>query len=314
VRDIRRRASVLAKTQSMRLLREPLLHFLIAGVLLFGGYEWLNRAAADSTSEGPVRIGLGKVRWLQQTFANQWRRGPTAIELNELLATLLEEELMASEARALGLDRGDTIVRRRLAQKLAFLVDDTTRIADPSEDELRRYYTDHAERYRDQPRISFSHVFFSPARRAHADGDARMALPLASAASGNAEAGEPEGDPVLLEHSYAELDPSAVGSLFGAEFASAVFALTPGMWSGPVKSAFGVHLVRVTQLRPASTHGLEEARPAVTEDWRRERARQTKTAYLARLREKYGVVIEDDAQAALTGATNQSPPNRALKP
>src|SRR4051812_24882196 len=206
MRDIRRRASMQAKTQGMRLLREPLLHFLIAGVLLFGGYEWLNRGAADSTSEGPVRIGSGEVRWLQETFANQWRRGPTAVELNELLATLLEEELMANEARALGLDRGDTIVRRRLAQKLTFLVDDTTRIADPSEDELRRYYTDHAERYRDEPRISFSHVFFSPARRAHADGDARMALTLVSAANGSETAELPEGDPVLLEDSYADLD------------------------------------------------------------------------------------------------------------
>src|SRR3954462_8099174 len=121
-------------------LREPLLHFLIAGDLLFGGYEWLNRSAPTAQAEGSVRIGEGEVRWLRETFANQWQRGPTGEEMNDLLATLIEEELLAREARALGLDQNDTIVRRRLAQKLTFLVEDTSRIADPSDDELRRFY------------------------------------------------------------------------------------------------------------------------------------------------------------------------------
>ena len=83
--------------------------------------------------------------------------------MNGLLATLIEEELLAREARALGLDQNDTIVRRRLAQKLTFIVEDTSRIADPSEDELRRFHSEHAERYRTDPRITFRHIFFSPA-------------------------------------------------------------------------------------------------------------------------------------------------------
>jgi hypothetical protein len=297
----------------MRLLREPLLHFLIAGALLFGGYEWLNRGATEVASTAPVKIGLGEVRWLRETFANQWRRGPTTTELNELLGTLLEEELMASEARALGLDRGDTIVRRRLAQKLTFLVDDTTRIADPSDDELRRYYTAHAEHYHDEPRISFNQIFFSPSRRLNADADATTALTLASA-GGSLATVRPQGDPVLLEDSYADLDPQGVGSLFGTDFARALFALPPGSWTGPVKSAFGVHLVRITQLRPASTRGFEDARAAVTENWRRERARETKAVFLGRLREKYGVAIEDDARVALTAAPDQPAPTRPTKP
>ena len=168
----------------MKLLREPLLHFLIAGSLLFGGYEWLNRAAPAPETEGPVRIGDGEVRWLRETFANQWRRGPTGEEMNDLVATLVEEELLAREARGLGLDQNDTIVRRRLAQKLTFLVEDTSRIADPSEDELRRFYVEHATRYRTEPRVSFTHIFFSPERRPQAEDDARALLAMVSAASG----------------------------------------------------------------------------------------------------------------------------------
>ena len=119
-----------ARVVRVKLLREPLLHFLIAGVLLFGGYEWLNHHTPASQAEEAVRIGDGEIHWLRQTFTNQWRREPTPEEMNGLLATLVEEELLAREGRALGLDQNDTIVRRRLAQKLSFMVAETRRIAE----------------------------------------------------------------------------------------------------------------------------------------------------------------------------------------
>jgi len=270
--------------------------FLIAGSLLFGGYEWLNRAAPAPETEGPVRIGDGEVRWLRETFANQWRRGPTGEEMKDLVATLVEEELLAREARGLGLDQNDTIVRRRLAQKLTFLVEDTSRIADPSEDELRRFYVEHATRYRTEPRVSFTHIFFSPERRPQAEDDARALLAMVSAASGQRDK-LPQGDPLLLEDTYADVDQQAVASVFGADFARAIFALTLGRWSGPVKSAFGVHLVRVTGVRAAEPRRFEEVRNTVTDDWRRDRERETKAAYLAKLRDKYGVVIDGSAKS-----------------
>jgi hypothetical protein len=291
----------------VKLTREPLLHFLIAGSLLFGGYEWFNRGVPSQT-EGPVRIGDGEVRWLRETFANQWRRGPTGEEMNDLLARLVEEELLAREARTLGLDQNDTIVRRRLAQKLTFLVEDTSRIADPSEDELRRFYLDHAGQYRTEPRVSFTHVFFSAERRLYAEADARATLAMVSAAGGQREK-PPEGDPLLLEHAYADVDQQAVTSVFGADFARAIFALTPGPWSGPVKSAFGVHLVQVTRLRPAEPRRFEDVRNTVMDDWRRQLESDTKAAYLTKLRDKYGVVIEDSAKPLLSpDLTGRAPP------
>ena len=174
----------------MKLLREPLLHFLIAGSLLFGGYAWLNRGNQPSNAVEPVRIGQGEVHWLSETFASQWRRQPTADELDDLLTTLISEQLLAREARSLGLDRDDTIVRRRLAQKLVFLVEDTSGITEPHEDELRRYYAVHADRYRTSKLISFRHAFFSPQRRPDADRDARQAL-VAVEEGGTPVAGTP---------------------------------------------------------------------------------------------------------------------------
>jgi hypothetical protein len=268
----------------MKLLREPLVHFAMAGAVLFGGYEAFNRGRPASPAEDLIRIGEGEVRWLQETFAGQWRRAPTGNEMDGLVATLVEEELLAREARALGLDQHDTVVRRRLAQKLAFLVEDTSRIADPSEGELRRFHDAHGDRYRSEPKVTFTHLFFSPERRSQAGADATAALVQL------VTAGSPvEGDPMLFDDRYADVEQQVVLRLFGADFARAVFAMAPGTWSGPVRSSYGLHLVRVTDLRRAEPLGFEVVRNAVLNDWRRERERDTKAAYLAKLRDKYGV-------------------------
>jgi hypothetical protein len=283
----------------VKLLREPLLHFLIAGALLFGGYEWLNRSTPTSQAEGAVRIGEGEIHWLRQTFTNQWQREPTPEEMNGLLATLVEEELLAREGRALGLDRNDTIVRRRLAQKVGFMVADTTRIADLGDGELRSFYAAHAEHYRTATKISFSHVFFSRERRPDAEADATEALRLAAGAGATRPT---EGDRLLLDESYVDLDLQAVESLFGPDFARAIFALPPGSWQGPVKSAFGVHLVNVHAVRPSEPKPFEEVRKEVTEEWHHQQDIATRRDYLARLRGKYGVVIDDNARKVLAGA------------
>jgi parvulin-like peptidyl-prolyl isomerase len=289
----------------VKLLREPLVHFVIAGSLLFGGHAWLNRGTPSSEAIEPVHIGTGEIRWLRETFASQWRRQPTADELKDLLTTLVNEELLAREARMLGLDRDDTIVRRRLAQKLAFLIEDTSGIAEPDEAELRRYHAAHAERYRTEPLISFRHVVFSPQRRPDAEGDARQAL-AALAPAGMAGAEPPSSDPSLVDTSFADVDTRAVSSLFGTAFALALFNLPPGSWSGPIKSAFGVHLVVVTLKREAEPRPFEDVRQAVAADWRRQKNADTKQAYLARLREKFGVTIDAQALSASETASAAS--------
>jgi hypothetical protein len=282
----------------VKFLREPLLHFLITGAFLFGGYEWLNRST-HMVPAAAVRIGAGEIQWLRQTFTNQWQREPTPDEMNGLLATLVEEELLEREGRALGLDQNDTIVRRRLAQKVGFMVADTTRIADPGEDELRSFYATHAEHYRTAPKISFSHIYFSRERRPDAEADATEALQLVAK---DVAVRPAEGDRLPLDDSYTDIDLQAVESLFGPDFALAIFALPPGSWRGPVKSAFGVHLLNVLAVRPSSPKPFEEVRKMVVSEWHHEQELATREDYIDRLRAKYGVVIDDWARQVLAGA------------
>ena len=279
----------------LKLLRDPLLHFVFAGSVLFGGYAFVNRGEMNPPATDPVHIGEGDIRWLKDTFANQWQRRPTEEELRGLVAGFLEEELFAREAKALGLDRDDTIVRRRLAQKLTFLVEDTSRIVEPSGTELRRFYDANAERFRVEARVSFTQLFFNPERREHAESDARAALVSISATGTDGVAAM--GDPILLENEFHEVDEQTVSNVFGADFARAVFLLKPGPWSGPVKSGYGLHLVRVTDLSPATLRPFEEARPKILEEWRRQQEAEAKAAYLGKLREKYGVI--DDSVSRL---------------
>ena len=133
----------------MKLLREPLLHFLVAGAALFGIYGWLNRG--EDPNAGPLRqvhISEGDVSSLRETWARQWQREPTAEELRGAVRQLLNEELLALEAHDMRLDENDTIVRRRLAQKLNFVIEGTTRLADPTEHDLQGFYASHADQFR----------------------------------------------------------------------------------------------------------------------------------------------------------------------
>ena len=222
---------------------------------------------------------------------------PSGAELSGLVEGLLEEELLAREAEALGLGENDTVVRRRLAQKLAFLVDDTVRLAEPTEAELRQFHAAHPDRFRAAGRVSFRQIYFNPEQRPHAEADAKTALLRIS--SSDEVMTQDVGDRLLLETEFRDLDEQTVSNMFGPDFAGAVFALEPGAWRGPLKSGYGLHLVRLTSTSPGASLPFEEVRIKVIEEWRRQRERETKAAYLAKLREKYGVVLDDSVKALL---------------
>ena len=148
-----------------------------------------------------------------------------------------------------------------------------------------------------EARVSFTQLFFNPEKRQHAESDARAAL-MSISATGASDAVS-VGDPILLENEFREVDEQTVSNVFGADFARAIFLLKPGSWAGPVKSGYGVHLVRVTDLRPATSLPFEEVRPKILEEWRHQQEIEAKAAYLGKLREKYGVVIDDNVSRLL---------------
>jgi hypothetical protein len=282
----------------MKLLREPLLHFAIAGAVLFAGYQWVNRDRLDTVSVEPVRVGEGEVRWLSETFTKQWTRPPTAAELNGLIAEFVNEELLAREALEMGLDKDDTIIRRRLAQKLNFLVDDTTRLIEPTDQELRGYYEANAERFTIPAKVSFTQIYFNPERRQDATSDATVALASLRGPDGGGLVAS-IGDRLLTNSEVRDADEVAVSGMFGPEFSHQVFALEPGVWSGPLKSSFGFHLVEVSAISPAKQSPYEEVREALKQDWLREKQEFASKEYVARLREKYGVVVDESVRTLL---------------
>jgi hypothetical protein len=283
------------------LLREPLLHFLLGGAALFAAHAWLNpgAAATGDARPRPVHITKADVDWLRGAWARRWRRPPTDQELRGLLADHLEEQLLSREARELGLDVDDIVVRRRLAQKMTFLLEDTAAVAEPSEEEIRRVYEAKPGRFQRREVISFAHVYFNPGQRGgQAETDAARALERISRLPSPAPALE-LGDRFLLPAEFENEDRQAVANLFGAQFADRVFALAPGRWSGPVKSGYGLHLVRVSHAQRAHARALADARAEILDELRRERQKAMKERYVAALLTKYEVRTDDAVKPLL---------------
>jgi hypothetical protein len=279
-------------------MKEPLLHFLLAGAALFGAYAWMNRTADNPNASKlqQIHIGAGDVQWIAENWTTQWRRAPTREELRGLISDYLNEQLLAREARALGLEDNDVIVRRRLAQKLTFLIDDTLRQTEPSETELQQFYAAHAQRFRSDARISFTHVYFGSQRRADARSDATDALRLLLEEGGPSTAGE-LGDRLLVETEFHDETQQSISGAFGADFARALFALKSSAWSGPIESGYGLHLVRVSTVREARLPPLSEVRARVVEAWRNAQEKSAKERYLDELRKKYNIVADEAVKA-----------------
>ncbi len=275
-----------------RLFKEPLLHFVVLGILLFGVYAWMNRGAGDSRPARQMRISENDVKWLKETWSRQWQREPTREELRGLVTEFLKEELLAREAREMGLDVNDTIVRRRLAQKLEFLIQDTSRLTEPTDDDLRRFYESNPERFSDASRVSFTHVFFNRDQRADAEAYAKAALEKLSHADAPASAAD-MGDSLLIDTEFHDADEQTVSGQFGRDFARTVFALKPGRWQGPIESGYGLHLVRISELKPARKREFLEVRTQLLELWRDQRQREDNEKYFAGLLKKYNVVIDE---------------------
>jgi hypothetical protein len=180
-----------------------------------------------------VRITSNEIAWLKETWSRQWQREPTRDELRGLVTDFLKEELLAREARALGLDQDDTIVRRRLAQKLEFLVQDTSTLAEPTEEDLRRFYEANPERFQTDARISFTQVFFSREKRANAATEANAALKDLARGANAVDL----SDRILVDSDFVNADMQSVAGQFGREFADAVFALKPGGGPGLLNRA-----------------------------------------------------------------------------
>jgi len=271
------------------LLREPLLHFLLLGALLFAVDAW--RRPAERAGGGEIVVTEARVRTLAQNFARTWQRPPTREELDGLVESHVREEVMVREALALGLDRDDPIIRRRLQQKVEFVSDQAAALAPPTDADLKSYLERNADAFRREPRVTFVQVYLDPAKRGAAlpADAARLRDQLAAKSIDAARAGDPL---MLLDARYVDAPQAEVARLFGAEFTDALVRLRPGAWSGPLPSGYGVHLVMVEAVTPPGMPTLAEVRPLVEREWTHAKRRELAQDWYASLRSKYKVSVQ----------------------
>jgi len=274
------------------LLREPLVHFLLIGAALFLFFSWTGGSGGPGSDR--IVIGPGQVEHLATGFGRTWRRPPTQQELKGLVDDYVREEMATREARSMGLDRGDTVIRRRLRQKLEFLVEDAAEAVPPTDAELLAWLEAHAETYRRDPQVAFRQVFLSPdSRGADVEVDAKKLLRRLESLGPDADADiERLGDSIMLPVEF-ELAPLTVASrMFGNDFAARLVEIEPGRWSGPIPSGYGLHLVFVRQRIDSREPALDDVRGAVSRDLLTSRRKEQLERMYEGLLEKYTVVID----------------------
>ncbi|MEM7217803.1 MAG: peptidyl-prolyl cis-trans isomerase [Pseudomonadota bacterium] len=262
----------------MSWLREPLWIFLLLGVGLF----WLDGIGRDRDREIDVR--LADIDRLKAQWQTQTGRAPSESELAGLIDQFIEEEVYFREAKRLSLDHNDTIIRRRLVQKLTFLTEDRATAAQPSDDELAAYFEDNREKYRVPETFSFRHVYFSRDRRANPVQDAEDAL-----AAATARESDPVGDPFMLQSSFVDRSERDIAGTFGRDFAAALPGVRPLRWSQPVASAYGQHLVYISGRADSYVPELEAIKARVANDLLSDRRSAANAAYRDELLAKYRI-------------------------
>jgi hypothetical protein len=290
-----------------RLLREPLVHFLLLGTLLFAVYAWLEPTRGRVEPSRQIPLTLDDLTQMALLYQSQWRREPTPDEFSRLVENRVQEEILYREGLALGLDKDDTIVKRRMAQKMQFLAEDVAAAQAPTTDDLRRWYEQVSDQFAAPPRVSFRHLYFSPDRRgARARDDAANALPRVAGQPEDSNVATSLADPFMFQAYYRDRAPENLAKEFGPRFAMAVGNLQPGSWQGPIESGFGWHLVFVDTLIPGRVPAFEEIEADVRTAWLADqKARAWQKAY-KEMRAKYTVllpVVPERSSSAPAAAT-----------
>jgi hypothetical protein len=276
-----------------RLLREPLVHFLLIGACVYAGYAFLGEQPEEASPE-TIRVTAGEVEWMVDAWTSKWGRPPTQRELLGLIRDRIRETAYYREALAMGLDKDDVIIRRRLTQKLEFLTEDLATATAPTDEELRVFFKEHRDQYRTPDLITFTHVFLDPDKRGDATlEDAKtLKAKLVEMGEDAVGKGEPLGDRFMLQNYYPERTQLEVGKLFGNGFAQPLFELEPGKWHGPVLSGYGTHLVFVHSLATAPVPEFAAVAESVKRDWAAQKREEFNNNFADRLLSRYQVIVE----------------------
>ena len=292
----------------MKLLREPLVHFMFIGAVIYLLYGVFAEPAAEETDKTIV-VSAGEIEWMQTSWQKRWNRPPTDAEFDGLIQQYIRETVLYREALTMGLNKHDQVIRRRLAQKLEFLAKDLVALTPATDEELQAYFAEHQDRYQEPVLYTFTQVFIDPDKR----GDATLAdaekIKATLIAQGDAiENAGALGDAFMLQNYYPEKDQVEIQKLFGSGFTKSLVELSPGQWHGPVLSGYGVHLVYVSNISEPPAPVFAEVRERVLQDWETDKGEELNEKFYANLRDRYTIVIEEPAEDDKVAALQEQTP------
>lgn len=270
----------------MSFLREPLFHFLLLGAALFAWFAVVSPSAPEPDQPNTIVVDDQDVERLALRFEATRQRPPSEQELGLLVDTLVRQEVLVREAERLGLDIGDEIIRNRLAQKMTFLMESGARSQVPEDDVLRTFMQDNPDRFEQPGWLALEQVFLGQTPDETAVTQAKS--DLASGAD-PLTLGQPSQLPPYLPPSRAQ----QLDGTFGRGFYATVDALPSDTWSGPVQSAFGQHLVRITDRAPAQLPPFEDIRDAVIREWSRDKAQELSDARFDLMKSGYEIILPE---------------------
>ena len=273
------------------LLREPFVHFLVLGALVFALVSQVGNT--DQSRNDMVIVSQQDIARLQSLWQSQYSKPPSDEELSAIIDQHVREEILYRAAMKLGLGQDDTIVRRRLVQKFLFLSEGLVEIEPPSDMELQSYFTENRARYTLPTKTSFLHVYFEADSSDEVPARVTKAIRELNEIDEVAAAWRQQGDPFMLPREFAERTDTEIINLFGREFVDMLPNLAEGQWAGPVPSAYGWHVVMIIERTASIEPSLSEVRALVSNDLVEERRLQANEDLYQSIQEQYVVVIED---------------------
>lgn len=274
------------KIDAKKIIREPMLHFVLIGAGIFVLFGALN--PEEETPPNRILVTQEQIERFESAFARTWSRAPTPEERDLLISEHIRDEVFYREALNLGLDQGDSVIRRRLRQKMEFILEDVSAANQPLDEELQAFLDENPDKFQLEPKVAFQHVYLSPDKHSDIETDAAEILAQLNAG----EDASLLGDVLMLPANYVLEPVSIFDRAFGNGFSNGLLSAPQGTWSGPIRSGFGWHLVLVREKVPGRLPELEEVREKVTQEWRHMRKVALEEETYQTLLSGYDVVFE----------------------
>ena len=276
-----------------KLIREPLLHFLLIGAGIYGLYGILG-SSPDGKDERTIIVSTGQIKAMSDQWTRQRLRPPTEEELAGIIRDHIRTQVLYREAVAMGLENGDTVIERRLAQRLELLTESLITPEEPSEEEMRAWFKENEEKFKQPDLYSLFQVYFNPDKRGAATlDDTKAALAKLESFEEVPVDFASYGDRLLSQSYYSSQTEVQLSKAFGSGFVDQVIKLEPGAWHGPVLSGYGTHLVYVAEVTRASAPDFSAFAEQAKEAWKAEKVKELSERFIENLIADYEITVED---------------------